>query len=408
MRSAVIQRVLLISFALCCCLLAETSPKVGDLRTYSLPSDTISADISPNEKHVVALVRHLEPTDSRSKMKSTDSLEVWDFLQSKLTAEKPLGEELRDESQIWNRRGFVRYSADDQIIVCYLEHDLYVLRQSDLQEIRRIRLKGPPDETRSFTTKTGPHTVVDRGEVTALELSGDGKAAAVVWVRGLLDAWVDLVQLDSGQEAVWNTKDRQVGYMQPTSIAWSGDGQWLILAVPNNWPCGDPDDQPDVFAVEPKTGAIRYKLTTGLLVGEIAVTPDARVLAVDRNCVGVWKNHDPKLRIFDLYTGKRIKELSGRGGGVRYEVSASRFGNRAVADTGIVKEKFDWGDMLPVDSHVDSTFSVWDLTNYDHVITSQNLLQRLQGGSKHQVRLPLRMSPNGGFVLKGSNIYELP
>jgi WD40 repeat protein len=143
-------------------------------------------------------------------------------------------------------------------------------------------------------------------------------------------------------------------------------------------------------------------------VGEIAVTPDGRVLAVDNDCVGVFRNHDPKLRVFDLNTGKKIKELSGRGGGVRYEVSASRTGDRAVADTGIVKDRFDWGDMVPSDVHVDSTFSVWNIKTYEGVATSQNLANGARRHSDGRVQVRLRISSNGGFVLKGSNIYELP
>jgi len=181
-----------------------------------------------------------------------------------------------------------------------------------------------------------------------------------------------------------------------------------VLAVPNGWSCGNPGNEPDVFAVEPASGAIKHKLTTGLLVGDIAVLPDGRVLAVDNDCVGVLRNHDPKLRVFDLYTGKRIKELSGRGGGVRYEVSASRTGERAVADTGIVKARFDWGDMVPFDFHVDSTFSVWNIKTYKGVATSQNLANGVRRHFNGREQMRLRMSPNGGFVLKGANIYEVP
>src|SRR5208282_215526 len=113
----------------------------------------------------------------------------------------------------------------------------------------------------------------------ALELSPVGQFAAILWIRGSSDAWVDLVQFDSPKEAVWNTKERGVGWTRPRTITWSADGQRLVLAVPNGWACGHPGNEPDVFAVEPTTGAIKYKLTTGLLVGDIAVTPDGRVLA---------------------------------------------------------------------------------------------------------------------------------
>ena len=103
------------------------------------------------------------------------------------------------------------------------------------------------------------------------------------------------------------------------------------MAVPNVFPCGRPLDTPDVFVVDPASGVIEIKQSTGLLVGDVAVTVDGRVFAVDYDCVGVFVDHDPKLRVFDLRTGKKVKELSGRGTGVRYAVSASRKGNRVAA-----------------------------------------------------------------------------
>jgi WD40 repeat protein len=408
MRGAAIYAVLLVPIALRSGLAAEDAPAQRELRTYTLHANPISADISPDERLVATLLSRSEPTDDPSNIKSTDSIQLWDFRQDKLIAEKTIQEQVRTKREVPHQNAYVRYSADGQLVIAYLDHCLYVLRQTDLQEIRRIPLTGPPDLTRSFTTKTGPHTVVDRSDVAALELSPVGQFAAILWVRGLSDAWVDLVQLNSAKEAVWNTKENGVGWARPRTITWSADGQRLVLAVPNGWECGNPGNEPDVFAVEPASGTITRKLTTGLLVGDIALTPDGRVLAVDDDCVGVFRNHDPKLRVFDLYTGKKVKELSGRGGGVRYEVSASRTGDRAVADTGIVKARFDWGDMVSLDVHVDSTFSAWNIKTYEGVTTSQNLANGVRRYFDGRAQVRLRMSPNGGFVLKGANIYELP
>ena len=137
--------------------------------------------------------------------------------------------------------------------------------------------------------------------------------------------------------------------------------------------CQPAGDVPDVFVVEPLSGTVSQKLTTGLLIGDLAVTPDNRVLAVDYDCLGVAVNHHPKMRVFDLGTGKLVKELSGRSSGVRYSVSASRNGDRAVAYTGKMKVLFDWEYMAPMDSYIDHTFSVWNLKNYTGQVTSQNL-----------------------------------
>jgi hypothetical protein len=93
---------------------------------------------------------------------------------------------------------------------------------------------------------------------------------------------------------------------------------------------------------------------------------------------------------------------------VRYAASASRNGNRVAAYTGIVKAGFDWGDMLPFDKHIDATFSVWNLSNYEVLVTSQILAERTSGRFRVAGQIPLRISPKGGFVLHGGAIYELP
>jgi hypothetical protein len=75
----------------------------------------------------------------------------------------------------------------------------------------------------------------------------------------------------------------------------------------------------------------------------------------------------------DLSTGKRIREISGGETGVRYSVFSSADGSRFLAFTGKVKMKFDWSDGVLQDERVDGTFSVWKLSNYEGIITSQNL-----------------------------------
>jgi hypothetical protein len=47
--------------------------------------------------------------------------------------------------------------------------------------------------------------------------------------------------------------------------------------------------------------------------------------------MGVFTNRNPKLKVFDLITGKHLRDVSGRGAGVRYLVSASADGSRFLA-----------------------------------------------------------------------------
>ncbi len=380
-----------------------------ELKAYVLHEDPNSADISPDESFVVTELSRRETTNDPSTVKVSDLVQLWDFRNDKLVAESILRVSIRDkrEPRTYWRSEHVRYSADGKVIIAYLDRFLYVLRPDDLREIRRISITGPPAEARTYEGKHGVHNFTIDSEVSSLELSPARHEVAAVWVRGLSNSWIDVVDFDLAKETVWNTRERGLGWMNPKAVSWTSDGEHLVVAVPNVFPCGRPSDTPDVFVVDPAAGVIENKLSTGLLVGDVAVTADGRLFAVDYDCVGVFVDHDPKLRVFDLRTGKKVKELSGRGTGVRYAVSASRYGSRVAAYTGIVKARFDWGDMVPFDKRIDATFSVWNISNYEVLVTSQNLPERSSGRFRVAGQIPLRMSPKGGLVVQGGAIYEL-
>jgi WD40 repeat protein len=387
---------------------AERPLPQSELRAYALHENPSSADISPDGPFVVTEFSRAEPTDGRSPTRVSDLVQLWDFRNDKLIAENVLRVQTTEGHQplTYRRSEYVRYSTDGKIVIAYLDRLLYVLRADDLQEIRRISITGPAPEPRTYKGKHGVHNFVIEPEVTRLESSPTRSEAVLVWVRGFSNSWIDVVDLDSGKQTIWDTRERGLGSMNPAAVGWTGDGERLVVAVPNVFACERPSHTPDVFVFDPASGAVENKLSTGLRLGGIAVTADGRLIAVDRDCVGVFADHDPKLKVFDLRTGKKLKELSGRGTGVRYAASASQSGNRVAAYTGIVKAGFDWSDMVPFDKHIDATFSVWNLSNYEVLVTSQNLPDRTPGRAPGQI--PLRMSPTGQFVLQGRAIYELP
>jgi WD40 repeat protein len=389
---------------------SEGPPPQRELRAYVLRENPNSADISPYDSFVVTELSHRETTNDPSTVKVSDLVQLWDFRNDKLITENVLRVSIREKREAltyWHSE-YVRYSADGKIVIAYLDRFLYVLRAEDLQEIRRLSITGPPAEARTYRGKHEVHNFNIDSVVTSLELSPARHEVVAVWVRGFTSSWIDVVDFDSATQTVWNTRERGLGWMNPKAVSWTSDGEHLVVAVPNVFPCARPLGTPDVFVVDPASGAIENKLSTGLLVGDIAVTADGRLFAVDYDCVGIFVDHDPKLRVFDLRTGKKVKELSGRGTGVRYAVSVSRNGNRLAAYTGIVKAGFDWGDMVPFDKFTDATFSVWNLSNYEVLVTSQNLAKRTSGRFRVVGQMPLRMSPTGRFVAQGGAIYELP
>ncbi|MGH9727653.1 MAG: WD40 repeat domain-containing protein [Candidatus Acidiferrales bacterium] len=281
-------------------------------------------------------------------------------------------------------------------MVALVGSKIYVLRASDLSNIRTIALVGPSNVVHTYRGRSFPI----KPRIAAMEVSPQRNIVAALWVQDLLYGRVDLYDLSNGSHIQsWNTPQGWVNFTR--DLSWTPDAKSILVGIPNETPCASPGNTPDVFAFDPYTGTIQHRLTTGLLVGDVAVTTGDRVLAVDSDCLGVFKNHHPKLRVFNIVTGKRVRELRGKGTGVRYTVSCSADGSRCLAFTGRMKAEFDWGDMVPVDKVIDETFSVWDLRNYQGIVTSQNI-PGLKG---------LRISPNGRYAVsfgKASFVFQLP
>lgn len=379
------------AFALPDSMRGDTAPPQAELKTFPLHNSPHSADISPDEKTVVTECTFQSETGNPGTKGLAEVVQLWNFEEDKLVAEFRLPQiEVEVSAKGYFRnpiRGerIVRFTPDGSMVVALVDQRIHVLHTANMKELQSFQLSAPNDST-----------------VRAMEVSPTGDLAAVLWVRESLHGRVDIYDLASGANVQeWDTPLGWVWFTR--GLAWHPNGKLLLLAVPNATPCMSPTNQPDVFAFDVATGAIKHKLTTGLLTGSIAVTADGRVLAVDENCLGVFANHNPKLRVFDLSTGKRIREVSGRGAGVRYSVSSSADGSRFLAFTGKVKMKFDWSDGVPQDVRVDGTFSVWNLSNYEGTVTSQNLPGLNAQG--------LRLSPKAGYALsvgKASFVYELP
>jgi len=382
------------------------APPQEQLREYLLPNSPNSADISPNEQ-VVAIESTLENNSIPSRARVADDVvQLWDFKHGKLLAEFHVPDEdskslpktsFNDLHAIAHGR-FVRFSPMGNTLLALIGRTIYVLRAGDLATVRVISivpLSGVESEVHG-------RAVIIEPRITSMEISPDGSATAVLWTRGLLYGRVQVYDSSSGKLLrSWETPQGWITFSR--GLTWSPDGSALLEAIPNSIPCMRPTGVPDVFEFDVRTGKIRKKFVTGLLAGGVGISRDARMLVDDSDCIGVFANHHPKLKVFDLTSGKLVRTVAGRGSGVRYTVSVSEDGTRFLAFTGTMKAKFDWGDFVSYGVALDETFSVWNLTNYQGIVTSQNIPGLLASG--------LRLSPNGRYAVsygKASFVYELP
>lgn len=376
------------------------------LKKYPLHYNPSSADISPDEQFVVTECPIEKSVAHPGAKRAAAIVQLWNFREDRLIAEMPLQpSESQGPSEVFvgSDARIVRFSPDGALVLSQIGQVVHVLRANDLTEVRTIPLSAPEARTQVLKSLSGhkKFQVEEKPYVQAMEISPSGSLLAVLWVREELYGRIDIYEIASARHVLgWDTPPGWVYFTQ--ELRWEPDEKRLVVAIPNGFPCSSPGSEPDVFVFDVETGIVARKFRTGMLTGSIALAPDHRVLAVDMNCLGIFKNHHPKLRVFDLATGKRLRDVSGRGSGVRYFVSTSADGSRFLAFTGRIKPKFDWVDFVPDSAVVDETFTVWNLKDYGEVAVSQNI-----PGLKDS---RMRISPKGHYAVSygaASFVYDL-
>jgi hypothetical protein len=383
----------------------DVAPPQRQLKTYALHNSPHSADMSPDEQLVVTESTIQQSTGDAGTKTFHEVVQLWNFKEDKLIAEFPTqraevkastGGYFRDP--VRDPR-FVRFSTDGGAVVALVDRTIHVFRAGDLTELRALRLAAPDDATRTV----GGNAFAVTPNASAMEISPSGDSVAVLWSRDMEYSEVRLYALDSGRIIQsWKTPERWLGFFR--TLVWQPDGKGLLIGIQMLWSCMPSGCPPDIYTLNVQSGEIRPKLTTGLLAGSIAVTADNRLLVADSNRLGILANRNPKLKVFDLLTGKLLRQISGRGTGVRYVVSVSGDGSRFLAFTGRMKPKIDWSDLVAWDDEaVDETFSVWSLKDYAGILTSQ-MIPGLRFSR-------LRLSAQGRYAFsygRASFVYELP
>jgi WD40 repeat protein len=361
-------------------------------RTYEIPGNAVTADISPGVRLVALHEVEYEPGNTADARRVVDTVRLWDFKESRLvsrvilrTANFP---EKGTSTRALRSERFVRFTPDGRFLTCYIEPFLIILRADDLSEVRRIRLV--PDDTDKY--------------VYALALSPRNALVAVSLapIKDYVEGEVRIIDLEGAVAAHWKTRPSPMfADRSRKGIAWHPDGTLLVIALPNEMPCNRPSRDPDIFAYDVSTNSQVRSFRTGLLVGEIAVSADGKLFAVDTNCRGIFSNHFPPLRVFDVKTGKSLQEIKAKPSGVRYVVHASQDGRRIVAFTGHIKARMDFLEVTEV--VVDRTYSVWSADSYALIAKSDDI-----SGLREET---MRLSRTGKYLLVGGKswaVHELP
>lgn len=385
----------------------ESPAQQTQLKTYPLPLGTKSADLSPDEQFVVTDVYEKNDAAEPGKNPYSDLIQLWNLKQEHHVAKfstpspdvrlyTPSSPGGYAASPSLGLR-VVRFDPDGGLIAALIGHAIHLLHLPDLTEVRTISLVRPAGVMETHHQ----NTYVSQFEIRSMEISPTGKMVAVLWVRNSLYGKVQFYDLSGG--ALTTSWDTPKGWISREGLVWDHTGKLLLLNIPYEPSCQSAKDRPDVFALDSQTGAVMREIKTGLEVGGLAISPDDRVLVAESGCFKLTSHREPQVRVFDLATGKLVRNIPGGATGVRYSVAVSRDGNRCLAFTGNIKTKFDWLDFQAYGARVDETFSIWNLNSYDEILTSQNI-----PGLEHST---LKLSSRGNFVLsygRANFVYALP
>lgn len=377
---------------------ADLIPPQVQLKTYLLHNHPRSADISPDER-LVATMCTLEKRESESNAQYIETVQLWDFKEDQLLAEAELkrtdGKRLGD-GRFYNPFGsnaIVRFSSNGQFVLALMETTIYILRASDLKQLKTIPLVVPATSLTTFGNEVTEH----KPKIRAMEVSPEKNWVAIFWFRDYSYGRIDLYDVALGKLFQnWELPgNRDINHTK--GIAWSPDGKLIALSIP------DELKRPDIYIFDAEARVLKRTLASGLHAKSVAFISDDRVLAVDSRDRGLIKNRKPKLRILDLVNGKCVKEITGMDSGVRHIVSASADGKRFLSFTGKMKAVFNYEGLSFEGNPVDETFSVWNSENYDKIVTSQHIPGLLSS--------EIRLSSKGMYAVscgKADFIYLLP
>lgn len=324
--------------------LTSVSPKlpIGQAQTRALvPAYTVqipgvrSTAMSREEKHLAALV----------VKNGFAELEVWDLRSGSLLRARALPTP-HPGQEYGNAGGYVRYTSDDQFLAAYPGGDfLYLLRASDLEQIRTIKIQSQLN-------------------VTDLEMSPSGHRLAM-----RMSGDISLYDLDSGEEIrhwsvhqyphfeMWSLL-RVNPQLSGSWLAWNEDGTALAMSVADNQPCLRGGGTIYILNLTKSDAPKSFRF--GLLPSAIAFGHGDNLYVASNTCGGYFSHWRLDLPILDAASGRETGRIPAGEVGIRntITISANKRFLLAYADwEKMTLEGFE--DTLKIE---DAQWQVWDLS----------------------------------------------
>jgi WD40 repeat protein len=149
-------------------------------------------------------------------------------------------------------------------------------------------------------------------------------------------------------------------------------------------------DERNIFVYDIDSGLEVTSIKAGYLVSAVRLAGNGTLLSVSGD--DTHNNRDP-LRIWDIHTGKLVREITNSQEGIHHALEVSADGRIAVASIGLEQYKAPFLWMEGVSVHKNDRLRLWDLSTGKVLATTPFLHTVLAGA-------PLfRLSPDGTLLV---------
>jgi WD40 repeat protein len=323
-------------------LFCQTQPSIP-FPAYTVQiSGVCTTAMSPDEKYLAAL----------AVKGALAEVQLWDFRSGRLTQSHSLSA-LEPRSTCPEQTTYLRYTGDGQLLAAYPGGDLlHILQASNLEEIRRIRIRS-------------------RSNVTGLVVSPNSRRLAI---RMFGD--VGIYDLDSG-ELVGNWTIHQPPQFEwwallkvdpqfsGSGLAWNEDGTTLAMSVADNPPCLRGGGT--IYILDVAKPAPPKSFRVALLPSTIAFGVGNSLYVASNTCGGYFSHWRLDLPVFDSTSGRETGKIPADKVGIRNYITISA--NRKVLLAEADREKLiieGLEDTLKIE---DAQWQVWDLATKRLILT---------------------------------------
>jgi WD40 repeat protein len=364
-------------------------------KVYKLHKGVEACTFAPDGSHV-ALVYLTHPPGLR---KSADELwtfgvhlALWDFKTGKVVEKRQWKYSEKSPQDPWSFSPiYIRFAADGQRLV-YL----------DAQAIRIFSVPGYRLEAQipfKWPAGRNPDGVIP-WSLEGFSVTPDGSRAAVAITSavGATGGFVRVYSLPSGSVIrQWNLGS-DAGAMSIYGAALSADGSRVAVSWTLLNPSSDPErfipsDVNNVRVMDVKTGGVIAGVSTNYYAGPVLFGPNDTLLTGSINPDRRGYKYD-SVKVWDIRTGKLLREITNPDVGVHYRLSLSPDGKLLIGYIGTEKARENFVDINS------ERFEIWDFAT-GKVVAQSPKIPPLFKTAPHFGDFPpsLQLSPNGRYVL---------